>query len=332
MNLPRPMTRPATAPTHDSPARARREWTLLGWCTGVLVLCFAWPLYHLVRFSLGSDLYSHIPLIPFISAYLVWQQRRALLEMPRRSVAAPAQPSRSESAIGMSIEGSWITAVLLAGGIGILAVYAILHFSGQSIAPQDALVLSTTALLLLVAGLCSALLGRRLMRAIAFPLAFLVFMIPLPTAAMPAIESFLQYGSAAVAHALYVLAGTPVLREDLVFRLPGMALQIAPECSGIHSSLALLITSIIAGHFFLRSRVNRIVLAVAIVPLALLRNGFRVFVIGELCVHIDPSMIHSPIHHHGGPLFFALSLIPFGCFLWVLLRLERRRFGAAGRI
>ncbi len=315
-------------PTRDKPARARPAWKILAWCTGVLVLGFAWPLYHLVRFSLGSDLYSHIPLIPFISAYLVWGQRRELSDIARRNVAAPGKPSRSNSDLGLSINAGWVTAVLLAGGLGLLAVYAALHLSGQFIAPQDALVLSTAALLLLFAGFCSALLGRQLTRAIAFPLAFLVFMIPLPTAAMPAIESFLQHGSAAVAYALYVLAGTPVLREDLVFRLPGMALQIAPECSGIHSSLALLITSIIAGHFFLRSRVNRVLLAIAIIPLALLRNGFRVFVIGELCVHIDPSMIHSPIHHHGGPLFFALSLIPFGLFLWALMRIERRRFGS----
>lgn len=325
MNLPQPLTRAPSVSTPDEPARTPREWKLLGWCTAILVLCFAWPLYHLVRFSLGSDLYSHIPLIPFISGYLVWQQRRALFEIARRNVAAPTRPSRSGPLTGLSIDAGWMTAVLLAGGIGVLAVHAVLHFSGQFIALQDALVLSTAALLLLFAGLCTALVGHQMVRAMAFPLAFLVFMIPLPTAAMPAIENFLQHGSAAVAYALYVLAGTPVLREDLVFRLPGMALQIAPECSGIHSSLALLITSIIAGHFFLRSRVNRVLLAVAVIPLALLRNGFRVFVIGELCVHIDPSMIHSPIHHHGGPLFFALSLIPFGFLLWVLLRIERRR-------
>jgi exosortase/archaeosortase family protein len=53
-----------------------------------------------------------------------------------------------------------------------------------------------------------------------------------------------------------------------------------------------------------------VILASAVIPLALLRNGFRIFVIGQLCVHIGPEMINSSIHRHGGPLFFILSLIP----------------------
>jgi exosortase/archaeosortase family protein len=58
-----------------------------------------------------------------------------------------------------------------------------------------------------------------------------------------------------------------------------------------------------------------------------LRNGFRIFTIGELCVHIGPEMIDSPIHHKGGPLFFALSLIPFFILLTWLHRSERRGQG-----
>jgi exosortase/archaeosortase family protein len=66
------------------------------------------------------------------------------------------------------------------------------------------------------------------------------------------------------------------------------------------------------------------VLSVAVIPIALLRNGLRVFVIGQLCVRIGPEMIDSPIHRHGGPVFFALSLIPFFLLLLWLVHLERR--------
>jgi exosortase/archaeosortase family protein len=85
----------------------------------------------------------------------------------------------------------------------------------------------------------------------------------------------------------------------------------------------LLIVSLVAGRLFLRSPWKRTVLALAIIPLALLRNGFRVFVIGELCTHVGPEMINSPIHHRGGPLFFALSLIPFFLLLFYLRKSER---------
>jgi exosortase/archaeosortase family protein len=60
-----------------------------------------------------------------------------------------------------------------------------------------------------------------------------------------------------------------------------------------------------------------------VIPLAILRNGFRVFTIGELCIHVGPHMINSPIHRKGGPLFFALSLIPLFLLLVVLQKSER---------
>jgi hypothetical protein len=50
-----------------------------------------------------------------------------------------------------------------------------------------------------------------------------------------------------------------------------------------------------------------------VMPLAIVRKGFRILVIGLLCVHIGPHMKDSFIHHRGGPIFFALSLIPLSC-------------------
>jgi len=119
------------------------------------------------------------------------------------------------------------------------------------------------------------------------------------------------------------LSGTPVIYNDLNLQLPGFALQVAPECSGIHSSLVLFLTSLIAGHLFLRSPWKQGILALAVLPLGLLRNGFRIFVIGQLCIHIGPQMVHSPIHHDGGPIFFALSMVPFFLLLILLRRSEQ---------
>jgi exosortase/archaeosortase family protein len=79
-------------------------------------------------------------------------------------------------------------------------------------------------------------------------------------------------------------------------------------------------TSILATNLFLKTPWRRFVLVAFIIPLAILRNGFRILVIGLLCVNIGPQMIHSLIHRRGGPLFFVLSLIPFLLFLWWLRR------------
>jgi exosortase/archaeosortase family protein len=76
---------------------------------------------------------------------------------------------------------------------------------------------------------------------------------------------------------------------------------------------------------FLKSPTKRIILCLAVIPLAILRNGFRVTTLATLCVYVNPALIDSPIHHKGGPIFFALSLIPFFLLLWGLRKLELRQ-------
>ena len=125
------------------------------------------------------------------------------------------------------------------------------------------------------------------------------------------------------------ITGSVVFREGLVFHLPGITIQVAQECSGVRSSLVLFLTSLLAGHLFFKSPWRQAALTCFVIPLAILRNGFRIFTIGELCVHISPAMIDSPIHHRGGPVFFALSLIPFFLLLLWLRRGERRLSHAA---
>lgn len=293
-----------TAPAGDEPPLGGLpNWRALGLGGAVLVLCFGLPLYQLVRFALGSDLYSHIPLIPLVSAYFAWINRH---EIPRIF-----SPDRTR-AVSLGLAGVAAVAGFWAAG-----------WSGIVLAPEDRHCLLALGFVLLLASLCCAFLGKQVVRALAFPLGFLVFMVPMPLWLHGIVETGLQYGSAEVAYLFFKIVGTPVFKQDLYFQLPGFDMQVAPECSGIHSSLALLITSIAAGKLFLRSMRKRVWLALAVIPLAYLRNGFRVFTIGELCVHVSPDMINSYIHKQGGPIFFALSLIPFSMVLYFLYRSER---------
>src|SRR5438445_12634239 len=86
----------------------------------------------------------------------------------------------------------------------------------------------------------------------------------------------------------------------------------------------LLMTSILAANLFLKTPWRRLALVAFVIPLAILRHGFRILVIGLLCVNAGPQMIHSLIHRRGGPLFFMLSLIPFILVLWRLLQGDDR--------
>jgi len=292
---------PQPSPASIDRAVVRRRLTVLGAAIALLLLAFSVPLYGLVRYSISSDLFSYIPLIPLVSLWLVWTERRKCPWDP--------SPSRGLAWIPLSIG-----LLFAAYGLG----------SGLS-AQADYLALMTLSFLCLLVGTVWFVLGSASMRFLAFPAGYLVFCIPFPEWLHRAVEDFLQHASADFAQGFFWISGTAFFREDTVFHLPGFTLQVAPECSGIHSTWVLLITSVLGGQLFLRSPWRRVLLCVAILPLALIRNGIRILVIGELCVHVGPYMIDSYIHRHGGPIFFVLSLIPFFYFLRYLRRSESTR-------
>jgi len=271
----------------------------------VLGLCFSRPLYELVRFAWHDSFYSHILLFPFISLYLIWPQRKAL--------AVGSRPAWGMAAVG------------LVAGLGLLAIYLLATHRGGRLRMDDYLAVMTLSFLSLLLSGAAVTLGRDALRTMAFPIAFLVFMAPFPSVVLHGIESFLQSASAEAAYAFLDVAGMSVLKDGMDLHMPGFSLTVAPECSGIHSTWVLFITSLVAGHLFLRKFWSRAALTIVVLPLAIVRNGLRIFTLGELCVNVDPSWIDSQFHHQGGPLWFALSLVPFFILLLLLRKWELRK-------
>ena len=274
-----------------------RRW--VGSLVMVLALLFVQPLARLAIHASSSDLHSHILLVPFVSGYLLFSRRGVL--------PAPGHPSPRGA--------------LVLGGVGIAALALGLAWRG-SVSVNDHLALVSLAFVSLLAAAGFLFLGSKWMAAAAFPFAFLIFMVPLPDAAVTWLERASALASAEAAAMYFGIAGTPLVRDGTIFELPGITLAVAQECSGIRSSWVLLITSILAADLFLKSPWRRLVLVAFVIPLGILRNGFRVFVIGLLCVQVGPHMIDSIIHYRGGPIFFALSLLPLFLLLWWLRRHE----------
>jgi len=273
-------------------------------CAGyllLLALAFIQPLTRLMVYAAQSELNSLILLVPFIAGYLLHTQQVRILAAFRTSIAG----------------------TVTAGGVGFAALVAGIVWR-QRVSINDDLGLMALAFVSFAVAGGFLFLGARWMAARAFPVAFLIFMIPLPDAAVDWLENASMLASADAAALFFNLTGTLMTREGTVFVLPGIAIQVARECSGIHSSWVLFIAGLLASNLFLRTTWRRIVLVAFVIPLGILRNGFRVFVIGMLCVHIGPYMINSRIHHQGGPLFFALSLVPLFLLIWWLRRRERR--------
>jgi exosortase C (VPDSG-CTERM-specific) len=208
-----------------------------------------------------------------------------------------------------------------------VAANSALRLRGWQPAWDDSLCLLMLSFLSFLTGGLLWFLGGKMLRAVAFPFAFLIFIVPFPTLVLDAIEVFFQHTSAEAANLFLLLSGMTYDRDGQIFRLPGITLQVAEECSGIRSSLVLFITSLLAGHLFLQASWRKAALTLLVIPLAIVRNGFRIFVISLLCVHVSPDMINSVIHRHGGPLFFVLSLVPFFLVLLGLRKSERRHGG-----
>ena len=281
-----------------SPQRFRKAG--LAGCACLVTLLFVQPLARLIALAFQNDLHSYVPMVPVISGYLLYIQPKTVV------------PYRSS--IGSAIVLAAVGFASLAAAIGL----------GERLNVIDHLALTMLAYVSFIVASGFLFLGSPWMRAAAFPVAFLIFMVPLPDAAVNWLELALVAASADAAAWMFRVTGTPMFREGSLLALPGIVLEVARECSGIRSTVVLFITSVLASYLFLQSTSRRIALMALVIPLAIVRNGFRILVIGLLCVHIGPHMIDSFIHRRGGPIFFALSLIPLSLSLFWLRRHDKR--------
>ena len=207
---------------------------------------------------------------------------------------------------------------LAATGTG--ALFASLHFT--ELGQNDYMTLIALSFVCFVIAGTFLFLGSKWARSAMFPLFFLAFMIPLPEAAVDFLENASKEASAEVANWLFLISGTPALRDGNGFSASwnfdhgGQRMQWDQVKPGLSDHQPPGSEHVFAYHL------ATALLAGAVIPLGLLRNGLRILVISLLCVHIGPEMINSPIHRRGGPVFFVASLIPLFVMLWWLRRQE----------
>ena len=275
-----------------------RNWQFLLFNVA-FVLVFFGPIRDLVQTSLRSEYDSYIPFIPFITAYLIYEERQTIF----------------------SKKGSSYTAGLLFIGIGILLL--VVGRNREALFDhRDHLALIVFSLVLLWIGGFTLFYGLRCLRTAVFPLLFLFFSVPIPGAALERIVSILQAGSAEVSYWLIRTAGVPVARDGFVFHLPKLDIEVAPQCSGIRSSLSLVITGVLAAYFFLRTGWAKALLMVSIVPIAILKNGIRITVLTILTIYWDKDFLSGDLHRRGGFVFFILALLLTGAEIVLLRRVE----------
>jgi len=264
------------------------------------VLIF-WRTFHaLVLFSLNHEASSHILLIPLVSVYLLWTERSRIFQVVRPSPVRGA------------------TLVLAA-----FALYLLMARQWSVQDPEQFLPGATLAIVLLWLGGFLLCYGVAAWRRARFPLLFLLLMVPLPPALLERSIYLLQQGSTEIAYLLFKAVGVPVLRQGFILAVPGVTIEVARECSGIRSSVALFITCLLAAHLFLRTKSRMFVFVLLAFPLAIIKNGIRIATLTLLSVYVDPGFLTGRLHHEGGFVFFLLALALLFPVLLLLQKSER---------
>jgi exosortase len=279
------------------------------------ILCIAslaiwWPAAAAtVALALRQDAYTHILLILPITITLI------VLEW-KKQAWKPVPGTRA---------GLVVLAVAVLIGIGGLRWGRVDIFTGDV-----RLAIEMQALVTWWIGSFVTCFGGRVFRACVFPLFLLLWLIPMPEIALNHIVAFLRMGTASLTRLMLATAGVPVVQDGTTLTVPGLTLQIAQECSSIRSSMVLVVSSMVMSYVLLRSFWARGVVILAAIPLSVFKNGLRVFTLAVLAAYVSPGVLDSPLHHQGGVLFLAVSLLGMFALIWLMGRAEKRAISVSG--
>jgi exosortase len=247
---------------------------------GVLSIWLYWPtLVRLVGQWWTDPNFSHGFFVPLFSAFVIWQERDRLARITPKP--------------------SWSGVIVLLAALSFLIVGRL----------GAELFLDRSSLLLILAGAVVLFLGWNLFRALLFPWAFLLLMIPIPTIIFNQITFPLQILASQVAANVLPVLGVPVLREGNVINLPAMPLEVAEACSGIRSLMSLLTLAIIYGYLMEKRLWVRWTLAIASIPITVFANDVRIVGTGLLVQYWDPQAAEGYFHASWGWIIFVVSLV-----------------------
>jgi exosortase len=260
-------------------ADRRRSW--LAWSVaigGLLVFLYGPVLGALVSQWWTDPDYGHGFFVPIFSAYILWRERERLLTIEM-------QPNN----FGLPV---------MVGGICLL-------FLGSLGAE---LFSSRLSLLVLLSGVILFLAGWKALRAVSFPLSFLVFMIPIPVLVYNQITFPLQLLASRLATSWLEFVGLPVLRDGNVLVMSNYSLEVVEACSGIRSLMTLVSLAVAYGYFAEKRNWMRCSLVILTVPIAIVTNAIRIMVAGMLAHRFGPAAAEGFLHEFSGWLIFLAAL------------------------
>lgn len=288
---------PSSPPVTESlqPA-ATINWLPICIFTALLFLLFAPVLVSMAKEWGTDEDMGHGMFVPVIAIWITWQKRGELSKLPIKS-------------------SYWGFLFLLWGGLQLfIATLGVELF------------LARTAFIVSLVGVILAVWGMPMLRALAFPLFLLIFMIRIPAIIYNQITFPLQLFASSVAEVTLSLIGIPVFREGNILELPSQRLSVVEACSGIRSLLSLTFLSLVYGYFFEQKTWLRVVLFFSTVPIAIGANAFRVTLTGILS-EFKRELVEGVFHAAEGWVIFMIALVLLVLFHQVINKVYKMAYG-----
>ena len=260
-----------TAPT-------RLPWPKIVWFGALWIALFFQVIVVMAKEWASDESMGHGFFVPLVAGYIVWQRRGELVRIEPRP--------------------HWFGCVIVAFGFVCLTAGLLgADFFATRI-----------GLLATLYGILLSTVGMPVIRALAFPLLLLLFMIRIPLFIYSQITLPLQIFASSVAEIVLTLVGIPVLREGNVLELPSQRLSVVEACSGIRSLISLSFLSLVYGYFFENNRWIRIALFLSTIPIAIFANALRVALTGILS-EVNTKLAEGVYHSLEGWVIFMIALV-----------------------
>jgi exosortase A len=218
--------------------------------------------------------YNHVLLVPAILAWLVALRRRELARL---------------------VPQAWWPGLIVVAAAAFLWVLG--SFAGLSLARQLGVVV-------MLQGAAVALLGPRVSAALAFPLGYMLFLVPFGEELVP----LLQLVTARMAMALLALSGVPALLDGVFITTQAGYFKVAEACSGIKFLIAMAAFAVLAAQLCFRSRRRRAAFVAFALTASVLANGLRAW--GTIFIAEQRGIAFADGFDHifYGWIFFALVI------------------------
>jgi exosortase B len=275
-------------------AQGWREW--LPVAAGLLAL-YVPTFYDLARTLWQEDDHAHGPIILAVVVWLVWRERAALL-------TAPVRTSKT-------------------AGFALLVFGLLLYAVGR---PQGINVFQVGALVPILTGVLLAMRGGAAVRALWFPLLFVVFLIPFPNVFVDAITGPLKQNVSAVAEGILYAAGYPIGRSGVTLTIGQYQMLVADACSGLNSMFSLSALGLLYLYLMQRASLLHNALVVAsILPIAFTANIVRVLALILVTYYYGDEAGQGFLHGAAGMVLVMAALVLLLVFDGLLSQLIRPR-------